>query len=255
MRSDLFGLYFDGPPFTLFSLAHLLPLAAIVLICVLIGLLTPRLGSVGQERLRWGLALFACANWIGWDLWQLANGIWNVAYSLPLHLCTFSVPLSALMLATRNYRLYEVLYFWGFAGGTQALLTPDLTATGFNFPHFVYWIFWTSHGVVLWAVVFAAAAWRYRPTWGSIRRVVVFTGLFALGVGLVNWLTGGNYLFIARTPEFPSLIDYLGPWPWYIIPLLFLSLLAFLLVYAPYALSDWLRERRSLAPSRRLGQE
>lgn len=255
MRSDFFGLAYEGPPFTLFSPAHLLPLAAIVLICALLGLLTPRLGAAGREGLRWGLALFACANWIAWDLWQLANGIWSVTYSLPLHLCTFSVPLSALMLATRSYRLYEVLYFWGFAGGTQALITPDLTAGGFNFPHFVYWIFWTSHGVVLWAVVFAAAGWGYRPTWGSIGRVMIFTACFALAVGLVNWLTGGNYLFIARKPEFPSLIDYLGPWPWYIAPLVALAVLAFLLVYLPYALSDWLRARRLPSASGHPGRE
>lgn len=249
MYANLVGLGYNGPPFTLFSPAHLLPLAAIFLICILIGFITPRLGPVGREYGRWGLALFACANWIGWDLWQIVNGIWNVAYSLPLHLCTFSVPLSALMLVTRNYRLYEVLYFWGFAGGTQALLTPDLTASGYNFPHFVYWIFWTSHGVVLWAVVFATAAWAYRPTAQSILRVAVITNLFVLVVAPVNWLTGGNYLYIARKPEFPSLLDYLGPWPWYILPLQALGLLACGLVYLPYAVHDFRQSRRRASVS------
>lgn len=243
MRSDFFGLGFDGPPFTLFSTAHVLPLVAVALICVLVALITPRLSPAGQARLRWGLALFSLANWLSWDLWQLANGIWSVTYSLPLHLCTLAVPLSAVMLAWRSYRLYEVLYFWGFAGSTQALLTPDLTTSGYNFPHFVYWIFWTSHGVILWVVLFAAAAWGYRPTWGSILRVVIITNVFMLYVGLMNRVTGGNYMFIARTPEFPSLIDYLGPWPWYILPLQLLGILAFVLIYLPYAVGDWLRAR------------
>ena len=251
MLDDYFGLTYAGPPFVLFSAQHLLPLAAIVTICVLIALLTPRLGVRGKERMRWGLAAFCVANWLGWDLWQLANGIWSVQFSLPLHLCTFAVPFSALMLATRRYRLFEVLYFWSFAGSTQALLTPDLTATGYNVPHFVYWIFWTSHGVLLWAVVFAIAAWGYRPTWGSIPRVILATNLFMLFVGLVNWLTGGNYMFIARTPEFPSLIDLLGPWPWYIIPLELIGITAFVLLYLPYAIRDWLRARTAtpLAPA------
>jgi hypothetical integral membrane protein (TIGR02206 family) len=243
--TDSFGRTFEGPPFTLFSAYHLLPLAAIAAICALIAVATPRLGQRGRQRLRWGLAAFAVANWLGWDLWQLANGLWSVRFSLPLHLCTFSVPLSALMLATGRYRLYEVLYFWGFAGATQALLTPDLTANGFNFPHFVYWIFWTSHAVILWAVVFAAANWGFRPTWGSIPRVVVATIAYMLVVGLVNWLTGGNYMFIARTPEFPSLIDYLGPWPWYIVPLLLIGTAAFVLVYLPYAIRDRLRQAQA----------
>jgi hypothetical integral membrane protein (TIGR02206 family) len=249
MLDGIFGTAFEGPPFRLFSPEHLLPLAAIVAICVLIALLTPRLGPRAQARLRWGLAAFCLANWLAWDVWQRANGLWNVQFSLPLHLCTFSVPFAALMLATRRYRLYEVLYFWGFAGATQALITPDLTANGYNIPHFVYWIFWTSHGVILWAVVFAAAAWGYRPTWGSIWRAVLATNLFMLFVGLVNWLTGGNYMFIARTPDFPSLIDFLGPWPWYIIWLQLIGIAAFVVVYLPYAIADRMRPRARPAPA------
>lgn len=249
MSSDYFGLGYDGPPFTLFSAAHVWPLVAVMLICVLVAVLTPRLGAPGREALRWGLALFSLANWLGWDLWQRANGVWSLAYSLPLHLCTFAVPLTAVLLVTRSYRLYEVLYFWGFAGSTQAMLTPDLTTSGYNFPHFVYWIFWTSHGIILWAVVFAAAAWGYRPTVRSIVRVIVFTNLYLLIVALANWLTGGNYMFIARKPDFPSLIDFLGPWPWYIIPLQLIGVLAFAIVYLPYAIGDWRRAQRGAVPS------
>lgn len=244
MRPDLFGPDFDGPPFILFSPEHLWPLAAIVALCVLLAALTPRLGPRAREGLRWGLAAFAVANWLGWDLWQLSNGLWSVRYSLPLHLCTLAVSLSALMLATRSATLYQLLYFWGFAGATQALLTPDLQANGFNFPHFVYWIFWTSHGVILWAVVFAGAAWGYRPTWRSIALAFVITNLILIGVGLVNWLTGGNYMFVARKPDYPTLLDYLGPWPWYIIPLQLIGLAAFVLVYLPYEIRDWVRDRR-----------
>jgi hypothetical integral membrane protein (TIGR02206 family) len=238
MLDDYFGRAYEGPPFLLFSAQHLAPLALVFGICVLLALVVPRLSATAQERLRWSLAVFCVANWLGWDLWQLANGIWSVQFSLPLHLCTFAVPLSALMLATRRFWLFEILYFWSFAGATQAMLTPDLTANGFNIPHFVYWIFWTSHGVLLWAVVFAASAWGYRPTWASIPRVILATNIFMLFVGLVNWLTGGNYMFIARRPNFPSLIDLLGPWPWYIIPLQLIGIAAFVLLYLPYALRD-----------------
>jgi hypothetical integral membrane protein (TIGR02206 family) len=241
MGDELFGRDYDGPAFQIFSDEHLIPLAAIAAVCLLIALLAPRLSASASRRLGWGLALFAVANALGWEIWQRANGLWSPAFSLPLHLCTFSVPFAALMLATRRYRLYEVLYFWGFAGATQALLTPDLTTSGYNIPHFVYWIFWTSHGVILWAVVFAAAAWGYRPTWGSVWRAILATNLYMLAVGLVNWLTGGNYMFIARKPAFPSLLDLLGPWPWYILVLEAIGAIAFVLVYLPYAISDRLK--------------
>lgn len=247
MYSDLFGLSYGGPPFTLFSPQHLLGLALVVVGCLLVAFLVPRLAPRAQTAVGWGLAAFCLANWLAWDAWQLANGLWSPRYSLPLHLCTLSVPLAALMLATRNRILFQLLYFWGFAGATQALLTPDLQASGFNAPHFVYWIFWTSHGTILWAVLFAMAAWGYRPTWRSIGVAFVATNLVLIPVGLVNWLTGGNYMFIARKPDYATLLDLLGPWPWYIIPLQLIALAAFVLVYLPLALRDLARRRPALA--------
>jgi hypothetical integral membrane protein (TIGR02206 family) len=241
MFDDLFGLDYQGRPFLIFSAEHVLPLVAIVAACALIAWLAPRLSARGSSWLRWGLAGFALANALAWDIWQRANGIWTLAYSLPLHLCTFAVPFAALMLATRRYRFYEVLYFWGFAGATQALLTPDLTANGYNLPHFVYWIFWTSHGVILWAVVYAAAACGFRPTWGSVGRAIIATNAYMILVGLVNWLTGGNYMFIARKPQFASLLDALGPWPWYLLALEAIGVIAFVVAYLPYAIRDRLR--------------
>jgi hypothetical integral membrane protein (TIGR02206 family) len=57
-------------------------------------------------------------------------------------------------------------------------------------------------------------------------------------VGVVNWLLGSNYLFIAHKPDTPSLIDVLGPWPWYILSLEALALVLCLGLYLPYALRD-----------------
>lgn len=241
----MFSLTYDGPPFRLFGHEHILALVAVALVCLLVALITPRLGPRGQSGLRWSIACFALANTITWDLWQRAHGIWHMAYSLPLHLCTLSVLLAAILLFSRSYRLFELLYFWGFAGATQALLTPDLQASGHNFPHFVYIIFWTSHGVILWAVIFAMAAWRYRPTWRSFPRVALSTNLILIPIGLTNWLTGGNYMFLARKPDYATLLDLMGPWPWYIIPLQLIGLSICVLVYLPIALYDYLKRPSS----------
>jgi hypothetical integral membrane protein (TIGR02206 family) len=237
--SRYFDVVYDGPPFILGSAQHLGALAGVILACVAIWYAASRSDVSVRHQLRFGLIVFCVINWLGWDAWQLANGIWSPTYSLPLHICTLSVPLSALMLATRSFGLYQVLYFWGFAGATNALLTPDLQTYGF--PHFRYWIFFTSHGSIMLALVFAATADGFRPTWRSLGLALIGTNLLLMPVGLANWLTGGNYMYVARTPEFPTLIDYLGPWPFYIFWLELLALVAFTLVYLPYALADWVR--------------
>ena len=63
-----------------------------------------------------------------------------------------------------------------------------------------------------------------------------FVVIFALNL----WL-GSNYLFIGHKPEFPSLIDSLGPWPLYVPVIIGLALILFHLLYLPFAWSDWRR--------------
>jgi hypothetical integral membrane protein (TIGR02206 family) len=69
-------------------------------------------------------------------------------------------------------------------------------------------------------------------------RVAVGGNLYMIAVGLVNWLLGSNYLFIAHKPDTPSLIDLLGPWPWYILSLEAIAIMLCLLLYLPYVLRD-----------------
>lgn len=233
---------YTGPPFTMFGFTHIAALVFVALACVAVGLAAYYTPAHRQPLLRWGLIGFAVLNWLGWDAWQLAYGLWSAEFSLPLHICTLSVPLTALMLYTRSYTLFQVLYFWGFTASVVAMLTPDLAGYGYNFPHFRYWIFFTSHGSILLGVVYAAVAFNYRPTWRSVGLAFVLTNAYLLVAALANWLTGGNYVYIARKPDFPTLIDLLGPWPWYIIPLQLIGLLAFVLVYLPWAARDRVRK-------------
>lgn len=169
---------------------------------------------------------------------------------LPLHLCSLFVFLSAYMLVAKHYKIYEFAYFMGIAGATQALLTPDAGAYGF--PHFRAFQVMVSHGCIVTAAVYMTVVEGFRPTWVSYLRVVIGTNLYMLFVGLVNWRLGSNYLFIAHKPETASLLDVLGPWPWYILAMEALGLVLCLLLYTPFAIRDWQAKRASgrLTPGR-----
>jgi uncharacterized membrane protein YwaF len=49
-------------------------------------------------------------------------------------------------------------------------------------------------------------------------------------------------------PETPSLIDLLGPWPWYILSLEAIGLVTCVILYLPFAIKDWLA-RRAIQPA------
>ncbi|MGH2919846.1 MAG: TIGR02206 family membrane protein, partial [Solirubrobacteraceae bacterium] len=46
-------------------------------------------------------------------------------------------------------------------------------------------------------------------------------------------LTGGNYMFLRRKPD-DSLLDVMGPWPWYIATTGLLALAMFAALDAPF---------------------
>lgn len=248
--TNLFSLDYNGPPFVLFSPLHLGAVALVIACCVLPAVVLHRWRENVplREGLRHSLAIFSLLNLVAWQVWQISVGTWTVAYALPLHICTFSNLLCAIMLWSRSYRVFEVQYFWGFAGVIQALLTPDIGR--FGFPHFVFIIFFTSHGIILAAVTFMLVAERYRPRWASVGWATAATLAFLAFVGVVNWLTGGNYMFVGYKPAFASLIDFLGPWPWYVLPMIGIGIIASVVVYLPFAIADgWTRMRIAASAS------
>ncbi|MFC1504055.1 TIGR02206 family membrane protein [Spirochaetota bacterium] len=98
-----------------------------------------------------------------------------------------------------------------------ALLTPELTV--YSFPHYKFFQFFISHGSVVLSVIYMTFIHSFRPHLKSIAKAFVITIIYTAIIAGVNLLVKGNYLFICRPPDNPSLIDYLGPWPWYVASL------------------------------------
>ncbi|MDQ0255100.1 putative integral membrane protein (TIGR02206 family) [Evansella vedderi] len=184
-----------------------------------------------MSKVRWILFGVLVFTEIALITWTITNGFWDIRYNLPLHLCTISLFLSAYMLLTKNYRIFEVLYFFGLGGAIQAMLTPDLTYT---FPHFRFFHFFIAHIAIILAVLYMVWIFKYTVTIGSlIKSFIVLNGL-ALIAFSVNQLTGANYMFLARKPQGPSMLDWLGPYPWYILSLQLIVLVIFFLLYLPF---------------------
>ncbi|MEF3274684.1 MAG: TIGR02206 family membrane protein [Chloroflexus sp.] len=239
--ADLFGLSWNGPPFVLFSLPHLIALTCVVVACIWVLQAGPQLSTAAGRAWRYTLAATLTINELAYNLWFWVHGLWSIQYMLPLHLCTLFTWLSVAMLLTRSYRIFEFAYFMGIGGALQALLTPDIGIYGF--PHFRAFQSFISHGGIVLAALTMIALEGYRPTWGSVGRVIVGANLLMAVVGVINWVLDSNYLFLARKPYTPSLLDLLGPWPIYIIWMEVIGIVTILLLYLPFALAD--RRQRS----------
>ena len=227
---------FVGDAFEFLGLAHLVAMGALVLLNVfLLGL--KNASSQARTRAAWTMAILLWANELGWHLWNWSIGKWTLQTMLPLHVCSILVWLGGWALVTRNKTVYEYLYFLGIGGALQAVLTPDLGAYGF--PHYRFFQTFISHGLIVTAPIYMTAVEGFRPTWGSMRRVIVGGLIYMLFVTGVNWLIGSNYMYTLHKPPTASLFDIMPAWPWYLLVTMGVAIVMFVLLYLPFIIKDW----------------
>ena len=219
--------------FYLFGAQHLITLAVIGSLCALVAWLarngTPR--SCMWLRRSLGIALLGYVACV-YTQQGIAYGLgWS--YSLPLELCNLVLIACIISLFKPNQFISEIAYFWGLGGVLQATLTPDL---GRGFPSWDFLLFFWGHGATLMAIIFLVFSREFRLRKGNILRMMIALNIYALVVGSVDALMGWNYGYLCHKPTMPSLLDLLGPWPWYLLSLEGIALLTFLILNWLYRL-------------------
>ena len=167
-----------------------------------------------------------------------AGKILRWADALPMHLCDWATFAVIIALVWRGPLAYELAYFWGLSGTFQAVLTPDVSEAATD-PLFVS--FFVSHCGIIVSVLFLTWGLGMRPRPGSVLRAWVGSQVYAVCAGLTNWTLHADFGYLAAKPPHSSLLDYFGPWPWYILTLEAMSLVFYVVFYAPF----WIADRRT----------
>jgi hypothetical integral membrane protein (TIGR02206 family) len=162
--------------------------------------------------------------------------------SLPLHLCDIVSFVLAWALVRRNQRCAELGYLWGLAGTLQGVLTP---AVKHDWPAPEYFGFFAQHGGVIVAGLALAFGAGLAPEPGALRRAMLWSWTYMAVVCALNALLGTNYGYFNAKPDVASLLDYLGPWPWYLLSLQGVALVFFSLLLLPFEVMR--RKRGSIA--------
>ncbi len=223
----------SAPYFQVFGRDHIFALVLLAGLGALL-VLAGRKASTRQKRWIGGILAFSLLAYAAtmYTLLALAGNL-SLRYSLPLELCHWVMLACVIALLRPNRLACEVAYFWGFAGTFQAALTPDLY---FGFPDWDFIQFFWAHGGILLAIVHLLAAGDFQPTRGSVMRMMLAVNFYALFVGTLDYLFGWNYGYLRHPPMQPSLLDYLGPWPWYLLSLEAIALASFWLLALPWRL-------------------
>lgn len=217
--------------FHIFDIAHLITLVVLTGFCSFLAWGTGGMKDSGRKWVGRSIGLLLIGYAVFFYVHQGMAQALSWEYSLPLEFCSLVQIACILALFGSNRLMHEITYFWGMGGILQALVTPDL---GRGFPSWDFILFFWSHGAILLGIVFIIAAQGFRPRRNSVARMMIALNLYAIAVGTINYIMDWNYGYLCRKPAVPSLLDFLGPWPWYLLSLEVISLLAFSLLALPW---------------------
>lgn len=170
-------------------------------------------GRPAEQPVRRAFAVAVASVGLAMQAYQLTPEDWDFATSLPLQLCDLATVAAAVALWTRSPRAAAFTYYVGLTLTIQGIVTPSLAEA---FPHPRFFGFWALHFLVVWAAVLLTWGLGLRPDWSLYRFTVAVTAGWAVAAYLFNVATGTNYGYLNRKPRSASLLDLLGPWPWYV---------------------------------------
>ncbi|QCJ42127.1 TIGR02206 family membrane protein [Bacillus sp. S3] len=211
-----FGRSYKNYDFEMFSISHFAIISICIAVAVLLFFYREKLKDEKWRVAEIGVAISLIIMETTYHSWMILNGSWHVSHAIPLELCSISLILTVILLLTRKKIIYEILLFTALLGASQALITPLLN---YDFPHFRFFHFFYTHLLIIWVPLYFTWAKGYRPTIWSVLKLFVFLNVLMPIIMMINKLVGGNYMFLSHKPDSASLLDVLGPYPWYIVSL------------------------------------
>ncbi len=216
-----------------FGLAHFIVIGLTIFLSILLSVVVRKSASVYLQKVISvtiaillvgveGFNYYYSIQYDGWDYF--------LHESLPLHACGVALYLTAYMLITKRQAIFEIVYFWAFAGTTQAILTP-VTQEGFPSWHCFHFFF--THGLVVVGAAYATFGLQMRPRWKGVWITYAYSWGLLFVVGVANQLLGTNYMYLCEKPSGQTPFYFL-PWPWYIPFLGLVALVFFYLLWLPF---------------------
>ena len=214
-----------------FSVQHFGMLAVLLIIT----LTAIRVGQKSSDKTKhWvGFSIALMAFTVMWLdlLYRILMGVLRIQDDLPLFLCDVVACLIPLFIYTHNRRWMGILYFWSIAGTLQALLTPELKE---GFPSPEYFRYFIMHGGIVSAVIYYVVVWKTKINWRDCLNAILYAQIYLITVHLFNLSVGTNYSYTLHKPEGTTVLDLMGPWPWYLVLSEVLMVILFLLLMLPY---------------------
>ena len=200
--------------FEVFSLDHIISLIVIIFLFITLLKYNEKIGIKDDSKtFLIVLSILMIFLDISEDIVRIFTGYYSITKDLPLQLCSIGVYLAAYNLIYRNQTIFNLIFYWGFVGATNAILTPD----GDLFELRIFFFYSQGyHASLIFAVLWMMVKYDMRMEYKSIFQVVLYTNVIVGMITLINFILDSNYMFLRVIPN--SISPFLmGQWPTYIV--------------------------------------
>ena len=222
----------------LFDSLHLTALGLSLLAIACVPLIGRCLSVTNRRRAVWALIVFAVAQEIVDYTNRASFRELNLIQDLPLHLCNYGLVIAAIGMVTRNRFCFEFAYFTGKTAVMQALLTPNLDDLK-NLTEYV--VYFVHHALIIQFALWNVVVDGMLTSRGAVVRTLLLIVAIMLPVGIVNWLTDANYMYLCARPAVDNPL-VIGGWPWYIVNVMLIGWVLMLVAILPML---WLRRQKA----------
>ena len=208
--------------FQVFGIEHIISIIAIIFVFVAFLKFNKDLGIKDDSRsFLIVLAFFMISLDLSEDLVRVFTGFYSFRKDLPLQLCSIGVYLAAHTLLSRKQVFFDLIFYWGFVGASNAILTPD----GDLFELKIFFFYSQAyHAALIFAVLWLMIKYDMRMRYNSILKVVISTNVIVGLLSILNYIIDSNYMFLRQIPN--SVSPFLmGEWPIYIIMVQVISII------------------------------
>ena len=216
----------QGIEFVEFGLVHLTLLFLIILGTFLIYKFRKQIREYKYEKqVRYTLASFAIAWEVALYIWISVNIGWDWGSNLLiLSLCGLALILAIISMFTKNYRIFEIGYFWSI-GGLVSVLFPDIT---YSIDRFRFYQFMFGHMLFFYMFMYLLFVHDLIPTFKSLKKSTSILFIYCMIMLIPNAIWNTNGLFLRESEGTPFEIFEGGP---YILYLTGVILLAAVVMY------------------------
>ena len=214
--------------FDLFGNDHILSIILIIIFYVIFLCFNEKIGIKNKSEIFPIVLSFIIISLdISEDIIRYITGYYSIEKDLPLQLCAIGIYVAVVALLKKNQIAFELIFYWGLVGASQAILTPDSDL----FELKIFFMYSQAyHSALIFSVLWLVIKCNMRMQLGYIPRVVLITNLVVVVISVINYLLDSNYMFLRVKPN--SVSPFLiGEWPVYIIMVqLFSIVIVFLFI-------------------------